>query len=200
MESLSDLNLTCEFDHLSLHPHIRYLFLPFEVTRFAVRAEENRIVRVCHAPTNRFFKGSDEIIRVGAELELAGKIEFVLIEGKSHEEALRLKQGCDIAIDQIANRGGLGYGVNSLETLSMGIPTCTNLTREYEAFIPDHPFICVNAENLKDKLEHLISDPEYRKSKGLEGRAWVERVHDAKKVVRELYHMYHELGWMEADE
>lgn len=196
MDELSDLNLTCEFDHLTLHPNIRYLFLPFEVSKYSVRTKENEKLRVCHAPTSRYFKGSDIIIEVCTQLENEGKIEFVLIEGKSHREAIRLKQTCDIAIDQIANLGGLGYGVNSLETLAMGIPTCTNLIPEYEAFIPDHPFVLVDSQNLKEKLELLISHSDYRRRKGREGRAWVERVHEARTVVRQLYEIYRELGWI----
>lgn len=200
MDELSDLNLTCEFDHLSLHPNIRYLFLPFEVSKYILRLKENETLRICHAPTRRFFKGSNSIINVCRQLEREGKIEFVLIEGKSHDEAIRLKQTCDIAIDQIANLGGLGYGVNSLETLAMGIPTCTNLTPEYEKFIPDHPFIVVDRENLKEKLEYLISHPEYRRSKSSEGREWVERVHGALNVVNQLYSIYRELGWIDRHE
>lgn len=199
MDELSDLNLTCEFDHLSLHPNIRYLFLPFDVSKYSMRVEEHKKMRVCHAPTSRFFKGSDTIIEICKALEQTGKIELVLIEGKPHDQAIQLKQTCDIAIDQIANLGGLGYGVNSLETLSMGIPTCTNLTPEYQAFIPDHPFILVDSQNLKERIEYLVSNPEYRRIKGLEGRKWVERVHEAKQVVQQLYSMYRELGWMRDD-
>ena len=199
MDELSDLNLTCEFDHLSLHPKIRYLFLPFDVSKYAVSEQDNDPPRVCHAPTSRFFKGSDLIIEVCRELEREGKIQFVLIEGMSHDKTIRLKQTCDIAIDQIANLGGLGYGVNSLETLAMGIPTCTNLTPEYEAFLPGHPFIQVSAGNLRGPIEYLISHPEYRRHKGMEGRVWVENVHGAKKVVRQLYEMYEELGWMKGE-
>lgn len=196
MDELSDLNLTCEFDHLSLHPRLRYLFLPFEVDRYETRQAQHDRPRVCHSPTNRFFKGSDVIIEIGRDLERRGKIEFVLIEGMPHSEVIRIKQTCDIAIDQIANLGGLGYGVNSLETLSMGIPTCTNLTPEYEAFIPDHPFILVDAHNLKTRIEFLAAHPEFRAEKGREGRAWVERVHGAHNVVRHLYGLYEELGWL----
>ena len=200
MDELSDLNLTCEFDHLSLHQNMRYLFLPFEVSNYSVRAQENRVLRICHAPTSRFFKGSETIIEICKDLEQEDKIEFVLIEGKPHNEAIRLKETCDIAIDQIANLGGLGYGVNSLETLSMGIPTCTNLTPEYEAFIPDHPFINIDSTNMKERLEHLIHHPEYRRQKGLEGRKWVENVHDACNVVKQLYAIYKELGWLEEND
>jgi len=195
MDELSDLNLTCEFDHLSLHPGLRYLFLPFEVGTYEIGHAENKRIRVCHSPTNRFFKGSNVIIQICRDLERQRKIEFVLIEGKPHSEVIRIKQTCDMAIDQIANLGGLGYGVNSLETLSMGIPTCTNLTPEYEAFIPDHPFILIDANNLERQIEFLVGHPEYRKDKGREGRAWVERVHGAQHVVRHLYTIYEELGW-----
>jgi glycosyltransferase involved in cell wall biosynthesis len=197
VDALSDLNLTCEFDHLALHPSIRFFYMPFETERFQpVRREGSGPIRVCHAPRNRRFKGSDIIIRQVRELEKDYPVELVLIEGRSHQEALEMKMTCDVSIDQVGDMGGVGYGVNSLETLSMEIATCTQMREDLEAFMPDHPFINVNPDNLKEKLIELIEDPDYRERKGAEGREWVLKHHDAASVVKELYRMYRELGWM----
>jgi glycosyltransferase involved in cell wall biosynthesis len=149
-----------------------------------------------HAPTSRYFKGSDTIIRVCHELEREYGLKFLLIEKKPHQEALRLKAQCDIFIDQISNLGGWGYGMNSLESLSMGIPTCTNMVPQYEKFLPDHPFINVNEGNLKANLLELIQNDQLRRKKALEGRAWVERHHDIRVVIKQLYDYYRKMGWL----
>jgi hypothetical protein len=199
IDRLSDLNITTEFDHLSLHPNVRFSFLPFEVGRFKMREKENDRLRICHAPRNRLLKGTSRIIEVCRDMERKHGVEFVLIEGKPHEEALRLKATCDIAIDQIGDKGGTGYGVNSLETLSMGIPTLTSFTPEFEKYLPDHPFISVNATTLPERLEQVIKDGELRSRKRVEGRRFVEKYHEAEKVVLSIYAMYRELGWVDED-
>jgi hypothetical protein len=197
IDSLSDLNITTEFDHLSLHPDLRFSFLPFEVDRFQVREKESERLRICHAPRNRLLKGTARIIEVVREMERRHGVELVLIEGKPHQEALRLKSTCDLAIDQVGDRGGTGYGVNSLETLSMGIPTLTSFTPEFEAYLPDHPFITVDPVTLPEKLEQVILDGQLRRQKGMEGRRFVAKYHDAEKVTLSIYAMYRELGWID---
>ena len=197
IDALSDLNITTEFDHLALHPNLRFGFLPFEVEAFSPRQVENRRLRICHAPRNRLFKGTARIMETCKHMERKHGIEFVLIEGRPHREALEIKQTCDIAIDQIGDIGGTGYGVNSLETLSMGIPTLTSFTPQFEAFLSGHPFIVVNPENLPDKLEQVIVDRDLRRRKGAEGRKFVEKYHSAEKVVKTIYAAYRELGWVD---
>ena len=44
-------------------------------------------------------------------------VDFILIENKPHDEVKHIKQSCDILIDQVHNRGGWGYGMNSVEAL-----------------------------------------------------------------------------------
>jgi hypothetical protein len=199
IDRLSDLDITTEFDHLALHRDLRFSFLPFEYRDYEVRQQENGRLRICHAPRNRLLKGSARIIEVCRQMEQKHDVELVLIEGRPHREAVAIKQTCDIAIDQIGDKGGTGYGVNSLETLSMGIPTLTSFTPDFDAFLTGHPFILVNPENLPEQLERVILDGDLRRQKGAEGRAFVERYHDPEKLVQSIYAMYRELGWVDAD-
>jgi hypothetical protein len=199
IDELSDLNITTEFDHLALHPGLRFSFLPFEVGDFEPRARENERLRICHAPRNRALKGTDIIIEVSRRMEARHGVELVLIEGRPHAEALEIKKTCDIAIDQVGDVGGTGYGVNSLETLSMGIPTLTSFTPDFEAFLADHPFITVNPATLEARLEEVILDGALRRRKGLEGRAFVEKYHDAAKVTQSIYALYREMGWIDGE-
>jgi len=197
IDALADLSITTEFDHLKLRPGLRFGFLPFEVSAYSPRRTENRRLRICHAPRNRYFKGTDRVIEVAREMERKHGVEFVLIEGRPHAEAIEIKKTCDIAVDQITDIGGTGYGVNSLETLSMGIPTLTSFTPEFAAFLTDNPFIVVTAEDLPQKLEEVILNGELRRRKAAEGRRFVERHHDAETVTRGIYEIYRELGWVD---
>ncbi len=196
IDELNDVNLTSELDLLRKHPKIEYLFLPFDTSKFKPKAYLNKKLKICHATTNRYFKGSDRIIQVCEELEREHNIEFVLIENRPHSESLQMKSRCDVYIDQISNTGGWGYGMNSVEALSMGLACLTNLVPTYEKFIPDHPFINITPSNMKEKLAELIHNKEIILKKGLEGRRWVEHHHEVKVVLKKLYQIYRREGWI----
>ncbi|MFC1562824.1 glycosyltransferase [candidate division KSB1 bacterium] len=192
VDHISDINFTVEFDHLKLHNKINFIFFPFDTSEHSIAKNENKILRICHATTNRDFKSTDKIISIIKNLETSYPIKLILIEKMKHTEALKVKSTCDIVIDQL---GDLGYGYNSLESMAMGIATCTELIPEYEKFIPDHSFINVNEKNLKEKIIQLVEDKEYRLKKGLEARSWVEKYHDSVKVVKSMIEKYKQLGW-----
>ncbi len=186
IDGLSDLNLTVEFDHLSLHPNIHHIFFPFDPYRYELKEPKNKRLKICHSPSRRRAKGTERIVPIVRELEREYRVELVLIEGLPHSKAIEILSSCDIAIDQL---GELGYGICSLESLSMGIPTCTSLLPDYESYLPDHPFINVNEDNLREKLIELIEDEGYRRQKGWEGRRWVEKYHDSRKVVERIHEL-----------
>ena len=194
IDSLSDLNLTNEVDLLEIHPNIEYLFLPFDTDQFIPKTELNQTIRIAHAPTNRFYKGSDHVISVCEKLVLETGIEFDLIENVPHSEALKRKQKSDIFIDQIGDQGGWGYGMNSVESLSMGICTLTEINESYQTFIPGHPFVNVNHDTLEIKLKSLINDRSKITSFGMIAKQWVEKNHNIKQVSRKLYKYYRKIG------
>ena len=194
IDKVSDLNLTNELDLLDKHPNLKYLFLPFETSKFNGKVSLNNNLRVGHAPTNRFYKGSDHIIRVCEKLKMEGEIEFDLIENVTNKEALKRKRKLDIFIDQVGNKGGWGYGMNSIESLSMGICTLTEMNQYYENFIRDHPFVNVNEQSLEKNLVKLVRDHKNILLKGFEGKTWVRKYHDISKVADELYKYYKLLG------
>tara|TARA_Y100000590_G_C15542548_1_gene947554 strand:- start:429 stop:1049 length:621 start_codon:yes stop_codon:yes gene_type:complete len=196
MDEISSLNLTSELDLLKKHPNINYLFLPYDTSSYTGRNTISCPLRVCHSPTNRYYKGSDDIIEICSDLDKNGLIEFVLIEGKTQQEVIKIKQSCDIYVDQIHNRGGWGYGMNSIESLSMGLVCLTELVREYQNFIPDHPFINVKKETLKEKILELTKNQELLLSKKIESRKWVVKYHDVLNVSKSLYSYYEKNSWI----
>lgn len=185
IDAVSDLNVTLEFDHLSLHPNIHHVFFPFDVSSYPFRNEpDSKIIKIGHAPTNREAKGSDVIISAIESLQAEHPVELVLIENLSHKESLRLKSECHIFFDQI---GDLGYGLNSLESLAMGIATCSSLPAGFEKKYPEHPFVAVDKSNIKAQLKTLVENQNLRQKLGRKGRSWVQRHHDGVQVVKKIH-------------
>ncbi|OVE78893.1 hypothetical protein BVY01_04215 [bacterium I07] len=187
IDSICDLNITVEFDHLRFHNNIHHVPFPFNPVDFqSPESGMGKSLRIGHAPTHREAKGSQFIIPVVEDLEKEFDVKLVLIEGLNYQEALAMKSTCHIFIDQI---GDLGFGMNSIEALAMGIPACSSLAPGYQKSYPGHPFIEINKINMKDQLIRLIEDIEFRKSAGIAGRKWVKIEHDPIRVVKRIHRL-----------
>ena len=197
IDELIDVNTSSELDLLEKHPNLEYVFLPYQVDRHTPKYELNEPLKICHATRDRYWKGSDVIIETCRRLEKSHAVEFVLIENQPHQKTLEMKAACDIYIDQVANLGGWGYGMNSIEAFSMGLACCTNLLPQYEAFLGEHPFVNVHKETLYRDLVDLVSDPVLVKQKQIAGRTWVEQTHSVAAVMRSIYGIYLKNGWIE---
>lgn len=192
----TELHTTCEFDLYQRYPELEYLFLPFDTSLVPPASPAGNTVRICHAPRIRSVKGTDIIVEAVENLSKTMPVEMVLIENMPHSQAIKLKSQCHIAIDQIAS-GDMGYGVNSLESLAMGLCTVTNLSEAYQEFIPDHPFALADPGNLQKVLRELVLDQQLRNRFASAGPGWINKTHHWKSVAMQMHKRYRELGWME---
>ncbi|MEO0128729.1 MAG: hypothetical protein ABIL02_00625 [candidate division WOR-3 bacterium] len=190
------LKLTSEVDHIKIDPSLVFVPIPFEAQKIKPREKENKILVVGHSPTRRTAKGTNEIIEIVEKLKKKIKFEFLLIEGVSHKKCMELKSTCDIGIDQIGNYAGTAYGRSGLEFLALGIPTITEIPEEYEYLLPGHPFINANKKNLEEVLYNLLTDPELRHKKRIEGLKWVKEFPNPERVIGLIYKEYQRLGWI----
>ncbi len=180
IEELADVIFTTEFDHTFIHPGVHYVPFPFEVDKFRKKEilKKDKLT-ICHAPTKRYLKGTEYVLTAVNTLKGKYDFDFLLIESKPHEKVLRIKkQKCDVLIDQLTDFGGFGYGMNSMECLSMGIPSITYINPEYEKFLQKHPFINANKENITGVLEKVLKDPRILLKKSTESRRWVAKKHN----------------------
>jgi glycosyltransferase involved in cell wall biosynthesis len=180
IEKLADTIFTTEFDHRFIHPKVQYIPFPFEVDNFKKKEIlKNNKLTICHAPTNRYLKGTDYLIKAVDALKGKFDFNFLLIENQPHKEVLKIKeQKCDVLIDQLTDLGGFGYGINSMESLSMGIPSITYINPQYDEFLKTHPFINANRDNIKEVLEEILSNPKILLTKSAESRKWVVKKHN----------------------
>lgn len=198
MDELSDLNVTFEYDHTLRHPDINFLFFPFDNSHIEYIDDESyneaKILRIIHSPTQRYVKGTQEIIEVIDNVCKQANIDFILVENTPRDEVIKIKRSCHIAIDQIGNRGGTGYGINSLETLSMGIPTITDMNCGMDDWLPENPFIVANKDTLAEKLLELIGNRELRNNIRKSSRDWVDKYHSYSSVFKKLTGYYSKYG------
>jgi hypothetical protein len=180
IEKLTDVIFTTEFDHTFIHPKVQYVPFPFEVDKFNKKEIlKNDKLTICHAPTKRYLKGTEYLLKAVDELKAKFDFNFLLIENKPHKEVINIKkQKCDVLIDQLTDFGGFGYGMNSMECLSMGIPSITYINSQYEKFLKKHPFINANKDNIKEVLEKILRNPQILIKKSVESRTWVKKEHN----------------------
>lgn len=195
MDRISDLNITSEFDHLALKKNLHYIFYPYDPSELPPRRKnEEGLVRIVHSPTNRKFKGTELIIGVIERIRKERAIEFLLVENTPRDKVLEIKSGSDICIDQVGGTmGGTGYGKAGIESLAMGVVTITNMSPDYQDWLPQNPFVVANdGDQLYRRLMELIDNPSLREEIGNKGIEWVSKYHGIKNVNERLYQLYRE--------
>lgn len=197
LDEISDLNFTSEYDHLALKKDLKYLFYPYDASEVPVKKERtNDSLKIVHSPTNRKYKGTELIVSVINKIKKERNIEFLLMENVDRKILLEIKSKCDISIDQVGGTmGGTGYGKAGLETLAMGIPTITNMTKDYTDWLPENPFIVANNfDELYKSLIELIDSESFRIESGKIGIEWVKKYHSFESVNENLMKLYREKG------
>ena len=190
MDSLADLNITSEADLIELYPKLKLFFLPYDVQAYTPSFEVNEKIKIIHAPTNRYYKGSKKIIEIGNQLMNTYNVDFELIENEDHKMLMNKKMNCDILIDQIGDRGGWGYGMSSVESMAMGTCCATQINDKLHNMIPDHPFINITENNIYKKLSEVIENKSELENRKRQSYQWVYQYHDMNNVVKNIYNLY----------
>lgn len=161
----------------------------------SIRKDKNKAL-IVHAPSNRDIKGTKYILSAIEQLVKEGhNIEFKLLENMHNSEVREWLNASDIVVDQIL---GGWYGSLSTEAMAMEKPALCYLDKQwfahpYYAYAKDLPLVNTTPENIYGNLKRLIENPKLRKEIGKKGRAYVERVHDARKVAKKLLALYESL-------
>lgn len=136
---------------------------------------------LCHAPSDRESKGTAEILR--AAQGTGWTVD--LVERESNDVVLAHKRRAALVVDSL---GALGYGVNAIEGMALGLPVLAGAVRD----VRDHwtaagsPVVFVRDEShLRQWLLALADDEPRRAMLGGKGRAFVADFHSAHDRARE---------------
>lgn len=197
---LSTYIADCIVQDYELFPHVQDYYEKVHVlplacdTKKFIPAYPGKQVKeplIIHAPTNRAFKGSDDIDKAIAGLKGKVPFQYLIIEKMKHAQALQAYQAGDIIIDQI--RCGT-YGMLSVEAMAMGKVVVAFIRDDVRRHLPeDLPIVNANRDTLAEKLETLIRNPELRHQLGKKSRQFVEKYHRVDRVVQQLIQIYQQL-------
>jgi hypothetical protein len=151
------------------------------------RAPAGETIRIAHAPSNREVKGTRHVLAAVEQLRAQGAaVELDLIEGVARKEVLRRVREADIVVDQLLSGW---YGGFAVEAMALGKPVVCHIR---EAVSEDNPFgaelpiVRATPATLAEQLRTLALDHALRARLGAQGRAFVERHHDPRRVAREV--------------
>jgi len=133
--------------------------------------------RVAHSPTRADIKGTDAFLRAVATLQAEGvAIEAVVIEGKDHGEALRIKATCDATFDAF----WLGLQGSGLEGAAMGQPVVAGTAdAPYRAVgLPVPWTVAEDEDQLVEALRRLATDADYHRAEARRVGDYVRTSHD----------------------
>ena len=147
---------------------------------------------VLHAPTNRLIKGTKYVEAAFEQLrpQFPG-VEFRTVEQMPWQQLRDLMSECDVFVDQVF----MGwYGMVSVEAMALERPTLTYMRPEFEPRAHGAPVVRITVETLADELAAVLRDTPRRRALGQEGRAYVEREHEAHVIGKRLLALYQGIG------
>ena len=171
-------------------------FLPYanvDIDKFTPEYPSSRgRPKIVHAPSDASIKGTKIILEALERLKSRFEFELILVEKKTHEEALTIYRSADLAIDQVLAGW---YGGFAVEMMAMGKPVACYIRESDLKFVPqpmrdDLAILKVDpgrlAEDLAAILERRAEWPEL----GRRSRCYVERWHNPDHIAEAMIAAY----------
>lgn len=169
----------------------------------------NDRIRICYAPTNfrssrskRWdTKGYPETLKILNKFMKRPstnglKVELDIIEQVTHEECLRRKAKCDIALDDMITGS---YHMSTLESLMLGSLAITYTDDRVQKAIrtvsgrDDFPAVNVRLEDLEHVLLYLIDRPGLVREIGRHSREWMSQHWAPERMALKFVEVYREV-------
>jgi hypothetical protein len=171
-------------------------FLPYasvEIEKFDVKlpSPEGRPI-ILHAPSDGSIKGTPMILDALEQLRTRYDFDLILVEKKTHEEALALYRSADIAIDQVFAGW---YGGFAVEMMAMGKPVACYIREQDMKFVPpamrdDLPILQIDPRRLVDDLAIILERRAEWQNVGERSRRYVERWHNPDHIAKAMLNAY----------
>ncbi|MBR0938039.1 glycosyltransferase family 4 protein [Bradyrhizobium jicamae] len=171
-------------------------FLPYanvEIEKFTPEYPSSQgKPRIVHAPSDASIKGTKLILEALELLKSRFDFELILVEKKTHEEALAIYQSADLAIDQVLAGW---YGGFAVEMMAMGKPVACYIREGDLKFVPeamrnDLAVLNVNPGRLAHDLSAILERRAEWKELGRQSRRYVERWHNPDVIAEAMIAAY----------
>jgi hypothetical protein len=149
-------------------------------------------IRIVHAPSDEGIKGSPLIAAAVERLQRRYPIDYSVVTGVPHAEALELYKRADLVIDQTLAGW---YGGLAVEAMAMGKPVAAYIRDEDLDVIPpgmraEIPLVRIHPARLEEDLEAAVVERDHWREWGARSREYVLRWHDPRKLAQALLRIY----------
>jgi len=156
-------------------------------------AKDDLIVAL-HAPTDRRYKGTEEIIRIVENIKERGvNLELRIIENKKNIEVLHALKNCDFIIDSLNSDAAVGQ--IGIEGAFFKKPSV--LSGMYSSDIDnfyDHeekiPSMYVLLEEVEDAIFKMATDKDFRRELGKKAHSFITQKWNSKRVVNNYIQLF----------
>jgi hypothetical protein len=171
-------------------------FLPYanvEIEKIEVALpSNNERPRVLHAPSDGSIKGTSMILGALEQLKSRYDFELILVENKTHKEAMALYRSADLAIDQVLAGW---YGGFAVEMMAMGKPVACYIREEDMKFVSDGmkhemPIFRIDPGRLVEDIATVFEQRAEWRSRGRMSRRYVERWHNPEIIAEAMIACY----------
>jgi glycosyltransferase involved in cell wall biosynthesis len=171
-------------------------FLPYanvDVEAFEpIWPDAGREIRIVHAPSDEGIKGSARIVEAVERLQKRYPIDFRIVRGLPHAEAIELYRSADLVIDQVLAGW---YGGLAVEVMAMGKPVAAYIRDEDLGVLPegmsdDLPIVRLHPDTLEEDLAAAIEQRDTWREVGERSYEYVRRWHHPRKIAREMLRNY----------
>src|SRR5712691_883168 len=148
--------------------------------------------RIVHAPSDASIKGTSMILAALERLKSRYDFELVLVEKRTHAEAMAIYRAADIAIDQILAGW---YGGFAVEMMAMGKPVACMIREEDMVFVPNEmraelPLLRIRPDHLLEDIAAILERRAQWQQIGARSRRFVERWHDPDRIASAMVAAY----------
>jgi hypothetical protein len=147
---------------------------------------------IVHAPSDPKIKGTPLILEALEALSGRFPFDLVLVQGKTHDEAMRVYRNADLVIDQVLAGW---YGGLAVEVMAMGKPVACAIRETDLGFIPaamrmELPTLRLDPATIRDDLAEILQRRQQWPAIGAASRRYVERWHHPDHMAQALLRIY----------
>jgi hypothetical protein len=151
-----------------------------------------REIRIVHAPSDEGIKGSDRIGAAIESLKSRYPIDYRVVRGLPHAEALELYRSADLVVDQVLAGW---YGGLAVEVMAMGKPVAAYIRDEDLDVVPEQmreelPIIRVHPDTLEADLARVLDERHRLPELGRTSHRYVHRWHHPREIARQMLREY----------
>lgn len=149
-------------------------------------------ITIVHAPSEASNKGTSIIEKAIDRLSKEFEIDFIVVQNKTHREALQVYQQADIFIDQLLFGW---YGGVSVEAMAMGkVVACYLRTEDFDLipsdFLAELPIQNISVTTIENDLRNLIYRRQEWPAVGQRSHEFVQKWHDPNKIAAAIIEIY----------